>query len=58
MKYKLSCGDAVPGCTARFEEDSRELILEQVAVHAREVHGVQDVTPEMLEAIGAGIVYA
>jgi predicted small metal-binding protein len=58
MKFKLSCGDAMPGCSARFEDDSREVILEQVAVHAREAHGVVDVTPEMLEAIGANIVYA
>ena len=58
MKFKLSCGDAMPGCSARFEDDSREVILQQVAVHAREAHGVVDVTPEMLEAIGANIVSA
>jgi predicted small metal-binding protein len=58
MKYKLSCGDAVPGCSARFEEDSREQILEQVAAHAREEHGVTEVTPEMLEAMSANIVPA
>jgi predicted small metal-binding protein len=58
MKFKLSCGDAVPGCSARFEDDSRERILERVAVHAREDHGVVDVTPEMLTAIGANIVPA
>jgi predicted small metal-binding protein len=58
MKFKLACGDAMPGCSARFEEDSRELILEKVSVHAREAHGVTDVTPEMLQAIGANIVPA
>lgn len=58
MKFKLACGDAVPGCSARFEDDSRERILEQVAAHARETHGVKDVTPEMLTAIGANIVPA
>ena len=58
MKYTLSCGDAVPGCSARFEEDSRDLILQQVAAHAREDHGVTDVTPEMLEAMSANIVSA
>lgn len=58
MKFKLSCGDAMPGCSARFEEDSRDAILEKVAVHAREAHGVTDVTPEMLQAIGANIVTA
>jgi predicted small metal-binding protein len=58
MKFRLACGDAVPGCSARFEDDSRERILEQVTVHAREAHGVTDVTPEMLAAIGANIVSA
>lgn len=58
MKFKLFCGDAMPGCTARFEEDSREAVLQQVAAHARRDHGVTDVTPEMLEAIGANIVSA
>ena len=58
MKFTLSCGDAMPGCSARFEEDSRERILELVAVHAKEAHGVSDVTPEMLDAIGANIVSA
>jgi predicted small metal-binding protein len=56
MKFALSCGDAVPGCSARFEEDSRERILELVTVHAMEDHGVPEVTPEMLEAIGNNIV--
>jgi predicted small metal-binding protein len=58
MKFKLSCGDAVPGCSARFEDESRDRILEQVTLHAREDHGVVDVTPEMLTAIGANIVPA
>lgn len=56
MKFTLSCGDAMPGCSARFEDDSRDVILDQVSVHAREAHGVTVVTPEMLEAIGANIV--
>jgi predicted small metal-binding protein len=55
MKFKLSCGDAVPGCSARFEEDSRERILELVSAHARKDHGVTDVTPEMLEAMAGNI---
>jgi predicted small metal-binding protein len=58
MKFQLSCGDAVPGCSARFEDESRDRILEQVILHAREDHGVADVTPEMIEAIGANIVPA
>lgn len=56
MKYVLACGDAVPGCSARFEEDDRQTVLEKVSRHAREDHGVADVTPEMLEAMSANIV--
>jgi len=56
MKFSLSCGDAVPGCSARFEDESRDRILEQVSKHAREDHGVTDVTPEMLAAMDANIV--
>ena len=55
MKYQLSCGDAVPGCSARFEEDSKERILELVTVHAMQDHGVPEVGPDMLEAIGGNI---
>jgi len=55
MRFKLSCGDAVPGCSARFEEDSRELILEKVSAHARNDHGVPVVTQEMLDAMAANI---
>jgi predicted small metal-binding protein len=55
MKYTLSCGDAVPGCSARFEDDSRERILEQVVAHARNDHGVTEVGPDMLAAIDGNI---
>lgn len=56
MKFMLSCGDAVPGCDARFEEDSRDRILELVTVHAMQDHGVPEVGPEMLAAIDGNIV--
>jgi len=58
MKFTLSCGDAMPGCSARFEDESRDRILDQVSAHAVRDHGVTEVTPEMLEAIGANIVPA
>jgi predicted small metal-binding protein len=56
MKFSLSCGDAVPGCSARFEDESRDRIMEQVVAHAHEAHGVADVTPEMRAGIEANIV--
>jgi predicted small metal-binding protein len=56
MTFRLFCGDAMPGCSARFEDDSRDRILELVSAHARQDHGVADVTPEMLEAMAGNIV--
>lgn len=56
MKFTLSCGDAVPGCAARFEEDSIDRVLELVTIHAMEDHGVPEVGPDMLEAIRGNIV--
>ena len=56
MTFRLSCGDAMPGCTARFEDESKDEILRQVTVHAQRDHGVAEVTPDMLEATSANIV--
>lgn len=56
MTFRLICGDVMPGCNARFEDESREQILDDVAVHAREAHGVAEVTPDMLRQIGGNIV--
>ena len=55
MTFRLVCGDVMPGCNARFEDESREQILDDVAQHAREAHGVTDVTPEILRQIGGNI---
>ena len=38
----FACGDVVPGCDARFVCSTGDEILAQVASHAREVHGMQD----------------
>jgi predicted small metal-binding protein len=52
---EFRCGDLVPGCPTTFEGESDEKILEQVAVHAREDHGMDEVPPEVVDQIRAGI---
>ncbi len=52
---EFSCGAVVPGCDARFEGENEEEILQQVAVHAREAHGMEDVPPDVVEQVRAGI---
>ena len=43
---EFRCGEIVPGCEARFEGQSEDEILQQVAVHAREQHGMDDIPPD------------
>ena len=45
------CGELVPGCTHVFHARSDDEILEQVAVHARDDHGMPEVPPEVADRI-------
>jgi len=47
MSYSLACGDVVPGCAAKLEADSEEELMAQVVDHARDAHGVSEITPEL-----------
>lgn len=47
----FSCGDVVPGCSARFEGDSEDEILGQVGRHAHGDHGITEVTEELVAAV-------
>jgi predicted small metal-binding protein len=55
MTYSLACGDVMPGCSATFEAESEEQLLEQVAPHAAEAHGIAEVTPDVLAAVKGAI---
>ena len=52
---QFSCGAVVPGCTATFTGDTEDEILGQVATHAEEAHGMQEVPPEVVENVRANI---
>jgi predicted small metal-binding protein len=55
---EFRCGEIVPGCDTRFEGASEEEILEQVAVHAREEHGMDEVPPDVVDNVRARITEA
>lgn len=55
MSYTLACGDVMPGCPMTFEQDSRDQILAAVASHAREAHGITEITPEVLSEVHAAM---
>ena len=48
---QFSCGDVVPGCTARFTAETESELLQQVAAHAASGHGITEVSPELVAAV-------
>ena len=51
----FACGAVVPGCTASFTAETEQGVLEQVARHAREDHGLSEIPDELLRQILADI---
>jgi predicted small metal-binding protein len=52
---EFRCGELVPGCGAAFEGESEDEILERIAAHARDEHGMDEVPPEVVDQILASI---
>ena len=52
---EFRCGDLVPGCPTTFQGESEEEILQQVEIHARDEHGMDEVPPEVADEVRAGI---
>jgi predicted small metal-binding protein len=44
------CGDVVPDCASTFSGTEDE-ILGAVAVHARDDHGLTDISPELVASV-------
>jgi predicted small metal-binding protein len=53
---QFSCGELVPGCEWRIEGQTEREILERVAVHARETHGMDEVPVEVADTVRASII--
>lgn len=56
MAVSLACKDLIPGDCAfiAIAPDEADL-LKQCALHAAQVHGLKDVTPELMEKVFAAI---
>jgi predicted small metal-binding protein len=51
----FACGAVVPGCTATFAGDTEDDVLERVARHAREDHGMAEVPEQLVEQVLANL---
>lgn len=55
MTKTLKCGDLMPGCDFVAQGESEEDILRQAAAHAKEAHGIDEVTDELVAQVRAKI---
>ena len=53
---QFACGSVVPGCQRVFLAEEEDDIFRQVAEHAAEDHGLDDVSPELVESVRQNIV--
>jgi predicted small metal-binding protein len=52
---EFRCGKLVPGCKAAFHGESEAEVLERIAAHARDEHGMDEVPLEVVDQIRAAI---
>ena len=55
MTQTIACERVVPGCKFEAEAPTEEELLAKVAEHARQEHGVTEVTPELLAKVKAAV---
>ena len=55
MSKKMSCRDVGPDCDFVANGETDEEIMQQVAEHARTVHGIDQVPQELAEKAKAAI---
>lgn len=55
MAKQLACGDVVPGCKFVTTAPSEAELMQAVARHAVEVHGVKEISPELLAKVKAAV---
>lgn len=55
MTKVLRCGDVVPGCNYEARANSEAELMQKVAQHAREAHGMQTVPPEVVQKVKSKI---
>lgn len=55
MAREIACHDIVAGCGFKAHAESEDELLQKVAQHAREAHGVTEVTPDLLTKVKAAI---
>ena len=48
---QFRCGDVVAGCQWETRSEDDQKLFEEIHAHAREAHGMDEVPPEVVDAI-------
>jgi predicted small metal-binding protein len=55
MPKQFSCGDLMQGCQFVAKADNEQRLLQEVAKHAAQAHGITQITPDLLTKVKAAI---
>ena len=56
MAYEFECTNVVPGCEGKVEGATVEEVLQHVAQHAGDAHGLTELDEATVEKVKASIV--
>ena len=48
---QFRCGDVVPGCQWVTRSEDEKVLFDEIHVHARDAHGMDEVPPEVVDQI-------
>ena len=52
---QFNCGDVVLGCEWVTRNEDEQQLFEEIQAHARDAHGMDEVPPEVVDAINGVI---
>ena len=55
MSKEIACNDVVKGCAFKATATTEKELIEKVAAHACESHGVKEITPELAAMVKSAI---
>lgn len=55
MPKELRCGDVMPGCDQVIKGATEDEVMKKGAQHAKEKHGVKEMTPAIAQKVKAAI---
>ena len=55
MAKVINCKDVGFDCEGVCRAETEEEVIQMAAAHAKEAHGIQDITPEIVEKVKAAI---